>query len=103
MKILVVCGAGASSTFVAMRIRRAASARALDISASAGSSSALDAALDGVDVLLLGAHLADQLDGIRQRLAGSDTSVAVMPESVFSSQSGDEALDLALNTAGARR
>ncbi|MBO9626758.1 MAG: hypothetical protein J7484_10325, partial [Microbacterium sp.] len=36
MKILVVCGAGASSTFVAQRLRRAAEAHGLTWETSAG-------------------------------------------------------------------
>ncbi len=36
MRILVVCGAGASSTFVAQRLRRAAAAAGLDWDAAAG-------------------------------------------------------------------
>jgi sucrose-6-phosphate hydrolase SacC (GH32 family) len=36
MKILIVCGAGASSTFVALRVRRTAAARGLAVDVAAG-------------------------------------------------------------------
>ena len=101
MKILVVCGAGASSTFVAQRVRKAASSRALDISAQACPLSTLDSQLAGVDVVLVGPHLTTQLDGIRLSARQHGVAVTVMPASVFSSPVGDEALDLALSAAGA--
>jgi PTS system cellobiose-specific IIB component len=101
MKILVVCGAGASSTFVAQRVRKSAKGRALDVSAQACPVSSLDSELAGTDVVLVGPHLTTQLDGIRSSADARGIAVAVMPTSVFSSPSGDEALDLALSAAGA--
>ena len=101
MKILVVCGAGASSTFVAQRVRKAATTRALDITAQACPLSTLDSQLAGADVILVGPHLTTQLDSIRSFARPHGVAVAVMPDSVFSSPLGDEALDLALSAAGA--
>ena len=101
MKILVVCGAGASSTFVAQRVRKAAKDRALDVSAQACPLSALDSQLAGADVVLVGTHLTGQLDGIRSSARPLGVAVVAMPASVFSSPRGDEALDLALTAAGA--
>ena len=69
VRIIVVCGAGASSTFVAHRIRRAAAARGIEVRATATSESQLDQALADADVLLVGAHLGDRLDLLRERAA----------------------------------
>ncbi len=44
MRILVVCGAGASSTFVAQRLRTAAAAAGLDWDAGAGVESTVPSA-----------------------------------------------------------
>lgn len=101
MKILVVCGAGASSTFVAQRVRKAANSRSIDVSAQACPLSTLDSQLAGADVILLGPHLTAQLDSIRSSARSHGIAVTVMPDSVFSSPRGDEALDLALSAAGA--
>jgi PTS system cellobiose-specific IIB component len=101
MKILVVCGAGASSTFVAQRVRKAAQNRALEISAQACPLSSLDAEIAGADVVLLGSHLVSQLDSIRSTAQPHGVAVVAMPASVFTSPAGDEALDLALSAAGA--
>lgn len=117
MEILVVCGAGASSTFVALRIRRAASARGLDITARAGSIELMGSALaesspggsasalsgtSGVDLVLVGPHLASRLEDIRAEALAADARVrvALLPESAVGSLDGDLALQTALDAAG---
>ena len=61
-RVLVVCGAGASSTFLAHRIRAAARGRDIDVTVSASSTIGLSERLDDIDVLLVGPHLAAQFD-----------------------------------------
>ncbi len=102
MRILVVCGAGASSTFVAQRVRRSARDRGLDCTVEAAGSTRLDAGLDAVDVVLLGAHVGTLADAVRERASEASVAVAVMPERVFAARDGEEALDLALAAAGER-
>lgn len=101
MRILVVCGAGASSTFVARRIRKAAEARALATTAEACPLDSLADRLPAAQVVLLGPHLGDRLADVRRLAESAGVAVAVMPATVFSSPLGDEALDLALEAAGA--
>ena len=101
MQIIVVCGAGASSTFVAHRIRRAAAARGIDVHATATSESQLDAALDGADVLLVGAHLGDRVGLLRERAAAASVPIVILPEDAAAAADGENALDLALEFAGA--
>ncbi|MCU1418988.1 hypothetical protein [Mycetocola sp.] len=101
MRILVVCGAGASSTFVALRIRKAAQARSIPVTAEACPLDFLPERLPGAQAVLLGPHLDDRLADVRDTAARAGIAVAVLPDTVFSSPSGDEALDLALNAAGA--
>ncbi|MET0932209.1 MAG: PTS sugar transporter [Mycetocola sp.] len=102
MRILVVCGAGASSTFVALRIRKTAEARSLAVTAEACPLDSLPERLPGARVILLGPHLGDQLAAVRQSAERAGVAVVVLPDTIFSSPSGDEALDLALDAAGAR-
>ena len=78
VRIIVVCGAGASSTFVAHRIRRAAAARGIEVRATATSESQLDAAL-----------------------ADADVPIAILTEGAASASDGEDALDVALEFAGA--
>ncbi|MGG7509131.1 PTS sugar transporter subunit IIB [Plantibacter sp. YIM 135249] len=96
MKILVVCGAGASSTFVALRIRTAAKARGIAVTASAGQESMLGDGLQDVDVVLVGSHLGGRLHAITEQAGRHDAAVALLPEDVFGENGGDRALDLAL-------
>lgn len=96
MKILVICGAGASSTFVALRIRRTAAGRGLTLEVSAASESDLQIALPGIDVVLVGPHLAPRFDEIRAQSGSTGVGWALLPASVFTNQDGSAALDLAL-------
>ncbi|SMQ72379.1 PTS system, cellobiose-specific IIB component [Plantibacter sp. VKM Ac-1784] len=100
MKILVICGAGASSTFMAQRLRRAAADRSVDVSVAAGAESQVlsgTIALDGVDVLLVGAHLADHEAALRAAAEPTGTAVAVLPGDVFGVEGGARALELVLS------
>jgi PTS system cellobiose-specific IIB component len=101
MRILVVCGAGASSTFVALRIRKAAEARSLAVTAEACPLESLPDRLPVAGAILLGPHLGDRLDAVRATAARAGVAVVALPDTIFTSPSGDEALDLALNAAGA--
>ncbi|MGK9146296.1 PTS IIB subunit [Plantibacter flavus] len=100
MKILVMCGAGASSTFVAQRVRRAAADRGLTVTVEAGAEAQIlsdPVALDGVDVLLIGAHLAAHETAIRAAADPVGTAVAVLPADIFEASGGERALELALS------
>ncbi|OAN40029.1 PTS sugar transporter subunit IIB [Microbacterium sp. H83] len=90
MRILVVCGAGASSTFVAQRLRRAASDAGLDWDATAGMESSLSGG--DHDLVLVGPHLAERLDAIR---AAVPVPVVVLPDDVFADRDGSRTLALA--------
>ena len=89
MKILVVCGAGASSTFVAQRLRRAATNAGLDWDASAGMEHSV--AASDHDLILVGPHLADRLDAIRDH---AHSPVVVLPDDVFGDRDGTTTLAL---------
>ncbi|MDF2045829.1 MULTISPECIES: PTS sugar transporter [Microbacterium] len=102
MRILVVCGAGASSTFVAQRVRRAAHERGLDYAASAGTLRSLPIDLDGCDVVLVGPHLAGDLDAIERDAATRGVKVVLLPPDVFADLDGTRALALVQGALGAR-
>ncbi len=99
MRILVVCGAGASSTFVAQRVRRAAHARGVECVAVAGTLPSLPIDLDAADILLVGPHLEQEIDVIRQEAEPRGVNVAVLPPDIFGDLDGTRALALALEAA----
>lgn len=94
MRILVVCGAGASSTFVAQRVRHAARAAGRDVSAIAGTEQSLPIDLDAADVVLLGPHLAHLLERIEKDAAHRGATVVLMPPDIFTDFDGTRALAL---------
>lgn len=94
MRILVVCGAGASSTFVAQRVRHAAHARGRDLSAVAGTEVSLPIDLDAADVVLVGPHLEHALDRIARAARPRGTRVVLLPADVFGDLDGTRTLAL---------
>lgn len=94
MRILVVCGAGASSTFVAQRVRHAAHDRGLSYTAFAGTEQSLPIDLDAADVVLVGPHLAHALERIERDAAARGTKVVLLPPDVFGDLDGARTLSL---------
>lgn len=92
MRILVVCGAGASSTFVAERLTRAANRYGLEWTVEAGAERAATSTV-GVDLVLVGPHLTDRVDSIRQALANK-SPVVVTPGDIFTDFDGSRTLQL---------
>jgi len=92
MRILVVCGAGASSTFVAQRLQRAAASAGLPWATESGTERTAMFAT-GVDVVLLGPHLADRAGDIRTALSGR-TRVVPLPADAFTDLDGSRTLRL---------
>lgn len=100
MRILVVCGAGASSTFVAQRVRHAAHDRGLSYIAFAGTEASLPIDLDAADVVLVGPHLAHALERIEQDAAYRGTTVVLLPPDIFTDQDGSRTLALVHDAVG---
>jgi PTS system cellobiose-specific IIB component len=101
MRIVVVCGAGASSTFAALRIRRAAEARGIDVEVRAAGEQTLAAELLDADALLVGTHLAERRSSLAAAAAAASVPLAMLPGETRTLD-GDAALDLAIAITGAR-
>ncbi|HWL76290.1 PTS sugar transporter [Microbacterium sp.] len=100
MRILVVCGAGASSTFVAQRVRHAAHDQGLPYTAFAGTEQSLPIDLDAADVVLVGPHLSDSVARIKRDAALRGTAVVLLPPDVFSDLDGTRTLTLVRDAVG---
>ncbi len=92
MRILVVCGAGASSTFVAQRINSAARTRNLAYSATATNEGALAESVESSDLVLLGPHLAARFEQIKELAAPHGVKVVLLDADVFSDLDGTRTL-----------
>ncbi|MCS0498666.1 PTS sugar transporter subunit IIB [Protaetiibacter mangrovi] len=99
MRVLIVCGAGASSTFVAQRLRRAATARGLELTATPSSAAAAPDLLAAADVVLAGAHLGDEVARLGAAAASAAVPFVVLADAAR--QDGDELLDTTLAAVGA--
>jgi phosphotransferase system HPr (HPr) family protein len=95
--ILVVCGAGASSTFLASRLRTLAKERGLNLTARAASTDELESRLAGARAVLVGPHLAARFDELTATAAGHSVPAALLPANAFEPASAAAALDLALS------
>jgi PTS system cellobiose-specific IIB component len=95
-RVLVVCGAGASSTFLAHRIRALARRSSIEATVTAASTAGLDQRLADIDVLLVGPHLTAQFDELRSMAEDAGVASALLPESVFGANGEDAALQLVL-------
>jgi len=100
MKILVVCGAGASSTFVAQRVRHAAHDQGLAYTAFAGTELSLPIDLDAADVVLVGPHLAHALERIERDAAARGATVVLLPPDIFQDLDGTRTLALVRAAVG---
>lgn len=94
--ILVMCGAGVSSTFLASRMRSLARSRELQVTATAASQDQLPDELPGVTALLVGPHLAQQFDELDAVSRSFGVPAALLPNTAFEPDGADAALDLAI-------
>ncbi|MCI1890678.1 MAG: PTS sugar transporter subunit IIB [Schleiferilactobacillus harbinensis] len=92
--VLLICGSGASSGFMAAAIRKAAKKRGETISVKAASEAQLDDRIDSIDTLLIGPHLAYIKDDVLAKVKGKDVKVAIIPQTIYGTLNGPKALDM---------
>ncbi|WP_270375794.1 PTS sugar transporter subunit IIB [Enterococcus thailandicus] len=94
--ILLICGSGASSGFMAAAIRKAAKKRKLEFSVKAASESQLDDHIDAIDYLLIGPHLSYMLNDLQEQTKDKNVKATIIPQAVYGTLNGEKALDLIL-------
>lgn len=92
MKILLICGVGASSGFMAQSMRRAAKAHSIEATIIARSESELSENMEGVDVLLIGPHLAYKGDAIKREVEKFNIPVEFINSEIYGSIDGEALL-----------
>ena len=93
LNVLLVCGSGASSGFMATNMRRAAVARGVDMDIKARSESEIENYVDEIDALMVGPHLAYILEEVEEYIGDNDVKVILMKPEYYSTLDGDKALD----------
>lgn len=75
LKIVLCCGSGASSGFMAANIKKVAKKRKIDADVMASSESIIESYLDGTDIVLIAPHLTAESSFISERCGGVKTMV----------------------------
>ncbi len=89
--ILLICGSGASSGFMAANMRKAAKKEGLDYKIQAKSEAELGDYVDGIDALMVGPHLKAELDSIKEQVP-EGVKVILMKQSYYSLLDGAAAI-----------
>lgn len=98
MKILLMCGAGASSGFMAQAMRKAAKEQGLeDIDVFARSDAELTNSLDGVDLVMFGPHLAFKEEALKEQLAPHNVPYVFINKAAYGRIDGAATLKQALD------
>ncbi len=97
LNVLLVCGSGASSGFMAANMRKAASARGIEASIKARSESEIENYIEEIDVLMVGPHLAYILDEVEEYIHDEDVKVILMKGEYYATLDGDKAIEHLLN------
>lgn len=98
--VLLVCGSGASSGFMAANIRKAAAARGIKMTVTARSESEILNYVEDINCLLVGPHLASNFDAILEDCEGYDIKCAIIAKECYARLNGDMAVDQILELFG---
>ncbi|WP_062381749.1 PTS sugar transporter subunit IIB [Demequina pelophila] len=91
-RVLLVCGSGASSGFMAANIRKAATAQGMDVSVIARSESEIENYVEDIDVLMVGPHLAYIVDEVDEYIGDNPVTVILMKPAYYATLDGEQAL-----------
>ena len=95
-KILLVCGTGASSGFMAKNIRLAAKARGEEMDVKARSDSVIEDYISEIDLLLVGPHLKYMQKEIEEIAEPHHVPVRIISEEAYGTLDGDAVVDFIL-------
>ena len=99
MEILIVCGGGASSSFIAQNVQREGIARGLDITVDAIGETELEDYAEGRAAILAGPHLKYLEENLREVTEEYGVPFAFIAESDYAAMNGKNILDQALALA----
>lgn len=95
-KVLLTCGAGASSGFMAQRMRQAAADKNIELEVKAVSESELKDYLGEYDILLVGPHLKYKLEELTTVAGEYNVDVQVIDDEIYGKLDGGKLLDKVL-------
>lgn len=95
MKILLCCGMGMSSGFLATNARKYAKMKKLPLTIEARSHSEVNEFLNSIDLLMLGPHYKTELKHYENLAKPYGVKVAVIPQSIYGRMDGEGLIKLA--------
>lgn len=99
-EVLLICGSGASSGFMAAAIRKAVKKQKLDYHVIARSESQLQEYIDKTDVLLIGPHLSYIKEEITEQNTNENLKIEIIPQDIYGSLNGEKCLEMILSLEG---
>lgn len=96
IRVMLCCGAGMSSGFMAQRARKAVKESNLSIVIEARSESQVNQYIDNIDLLMLGPHYASQLPHYEKICEAHKCVVCVIPQNIYGALDGEALLQLIL-------
>ena len=93
VRILLACGIGASTGFMAAGMRKVAKEQGLDCTIKAVSKSEIMDYADKIDVLLLGPHFASEVPEIQAQVAGHGVKVMAIDPDYYAALDGEGILE----------
>lgn len=95
IRVLLCCGAGFSSGFLAQKARQAAKKKKIDMTIEARSESVVSEYMDKMDILLVGPHYASALPKFQEQCEPRGIRVDVIPERIYAALDGEGVVALA--------
>lgn len=96
IRILLACGIGASTGFMAANMRKAAKVNNLDVTVHAVSKSQVPEYADKIDVLLLGPHFSAEVGKYQEMLKDKNVKVTSIDPDDYAALDGEAILDAAI-------
>ncbi|MBR0599791.1 PTS sugar transporter subunit IIB [Sinanaerobacter chloroacetimidivorans] len=96
VNVLIVCGGGASSGFLAQSVRKSAQRRGLAFNIKARSESEVEDYINDIDVLLFGPHLKYMEEELKKAGETHQVPVAMIDQSIYGRLDGEKCVDVIL-------
>ena len=97
LRVMLVCGSGASSGFMAAGMRKAAKQKGLEVEIFARSDAEIPEYADKVNVILLGSHLKYMKEDLQEKLSQYHLVIDVIDPMDYGRMDGKAVLEKVLN------
>ncbi len=98
LNVLICCGAGMSSGFLAQQMRVAAKKANIMAKVEAKSQAGVEENFDETDILLVGPHLSYMFDELKEKANSYNLEVILIPKEMYASLDGEGLLNLCIET-----